>query len=134
MCYFSILSFFYGSVLQRHQLSIYLIIFVCFKPNVFSLICFIHVFIFILFCLFLFFFLRPLLFCSSFCYSLCSFYCGLYVFVFFFLNGHTHGIWKFWSQGLNPGHSDDLCHSWGYARSFNPLHWAGDRNHASSAT
>ena len=33
---------------------------------------------------------------------------------------HTHGIWEFLGQGLNPSHSCNLCHSLGN-RSFNPL-------------
>ena len=32
-------------------------------------------------------------------------------FFFFFFYGHTHSIWKFLDQGLNPSHSCDLCHS-----------------------
>ena len=47
---------------------------------------------------------------------------------FFFLNGHTHSIWKFLGQVLNVSHSCDLHHSRSNARSFNPLHWAGDQS------
>ena len=43
----------------------------------------------------------------------------------FFFNGHTHGVWKFLGQGLNPSHSCELGHSCGDDGSFNLL--AGDR-------
>ena len=51
-----------------------------------------------------------------------------------FLSGHTYSIWKFLGQGLNPSHSHDLCSSCDNDRSFNPLRWAGDQTHASTAT
>ena len=71
------------SGLQRHQLPMHWIIFVSFKHNVFSLICFNHLFTFISFCLFLSHFPCPLLFFSSFYYSLCCFQCSLHFCDFF---------------------------------------------------
>ena len=50
-------------------------------------------------------------------------------FYFFKFYGCTHDIRKFLGQGLNLSHSCNLCHSWGNARSFNPLCWAGDQTH-----
>ena len=52
----------------------------------------------------------------------------LTLYIFFLINGHTHSIWKFPGQGLNPSHS------WGNTKSFNPLHQAGGRTHTSAAT
>ena len=54
--------------------------------------------------------------------------------LFFFFNGHTHGIWKFPGQGLNLSHSYNQCHSCSNARSFNPSCWSRDQTHASGAT
>ena len=48
----------------------------------------------------------------------------------FFFNGHTHGMWKFPGQGMNPSHS----YSCGSARSFNPLCQAGERTWTSAGT
>ena len=51
---------------------------------------------------------------------------------FFFLNGCTHGIWKFPGQGLNPSHSFDLCHNCGNAVSPNPGCQAGSQTYTSA--
>ena len=48
--------------------------------------------------------------------------------IIYFLNGCTHSIWNFPSQGLNLNHS---CSS---ARSFNPLHRPRDRTHTPTTT
>ena len=48
--------------------------------------------------------------------------CDLDIFLFLlFFNGHTHGIWKFLGQGLNPNNSYNLSHSCSNAGSLNPL-------------
>ena len=52
----------------------------------------------------------------------------------FFFNGHPCIIWTFLGQGLNRSCSCDLRCSWGNARSFNPLCWAGHWGHASAVT
>ena len=43
---------------------------------------------------------------------------------FFFLNGHTCGIWTFLGLGLNPSHSWGLLQTGGNTWSFNTLCWA----------
>ena len=55
-------------------------------------------------------------------------------FFFFFLNGFTHGIWKFLGQRLNLNHSCNLYHSCGNTLSFNPLCQARDWTHVSTVT
>ena len=57
-----------------------------------------------------------------------------FLFISFYFCGHTHGIWKFLDQGLNPSHSYDLCHSCRNARPFNPLHQARYQTHTSTVT
>ena len=57
-----------------------------------------------------------------------------FILFFFFLNGHTHGTWKFLGQELNLNQSCDLRHSCGNAKSFNSLHQAGDQTPTSTAT
>ena len=79
-------SFLKVSVLQRYQLSLHWIIFVSFKHNLFSLICFNHLFTFISFCLFLSNLPCPFFFnFSNFYCSLACFQCGLYFCDYFFL-------------------------------------------------
>ena len=56
-----------------------------------------------------------------FCLFVCSYVC-------------TCGIWRFLGQELKLSHSCDLCHSCSNARSFNPLHTAGDLTATSAAT
>ena len=56
---------------------------------------------------------------------------GLSKWIFF--NGHTHGMWKSLGQRLNPRRTDLHC-SHSNTRSFNPLHQARDRTHASAVT
>ena len=59
---------------------------------------------------------------------------GIWRQYFFFLNGLTHGVWKFPGQGLNPSHICDFrcpCGNTGY---FNPLYQAGNWTHTSTAT
>ena len=61
-------------------------------------------------------------------------YRGLFSFVACFLSqfyGLIHSIWKFLGQELNPSHSCSVACS---AKSFSPLHWAGDWTHTSTAT
>ena len=53
---------------------------------------------------------------------------------FFSFYGHTHSIWKFPGQGLNPSHSCKLSHSCCNAGSFNTLPWAGDQTYTSTVT
>ena len=48
--------------------------------------------------------------------------------LFFIFNGHACSIWKSLHQGMNPSHS------YGKARSFNPLHWTRDWIHAFPTT
>ena len=57
-----------------------------------------------------------------------------FILFFFFLNGHTHGTWKFLGQELNLNQSCDLRHSCGNAKSFNSLHQTGDQTPTSTAT
>ena len=61
-------------------------------------------------------------------------YLSIYLSFFFFFKHHTHSIWKFLGQGLNPSHICDLCHSWGNAESFNSLCQAGIQTCASTVT
>ena len=51
-----------------------------------------------------------------------------------FFNGHICSVWKFLGQGLNPSCSCDLGPSCSNARTFNPLHRAGDQTRTSAAT
>ena len=51
-----------------------------------------------------------------------------------FFNGPTCGTWAFPVQGLNLSCSCGQCRSCGKARSFNPLHQAGNRTHTSAET
>ena len=55
-------------------------------------------------------------------------------FSLFFFYGHTHSIWKFPRQRLNPSHSCSLRYRHGNAGSFNPLCQARDQTHTSTAT
>ena len=50
-----------------------------------------------------------------------------FFFVCLFFNGCMCGIWKLLGQGFNLSHSCELDHSCGNARSFNPLHQAGNQ-------
>ena len=56
------------------------------------------------------------------------------IFIIILLMATPMAIWKFLSQGLNPRCNWDPSHSYGNARSFNPLHWARDRTLTSTAT
>ena len=51
-----------------------------------------------------------------------------------FFYGHSCGIWKFPSQGVNLSCSCDLCCSCSNTRSFNPLYQVGAQTHTSTAT
>ena len=58
--------------------------------------------------------------CTYLCIYICKimrlFHCSCCCFY-----GHTHGIWKFPGQGLNPSLSCNLCCSCGNTRSLSPL-------------
>ena len=49
--------------------------------------------------------------------------------VYIYIYGHTHDIWKVPGQGLNPSRSCSLCRSWGNARYFNSLCRPWDQIH-----
>ena len=64
--------------------------------------------------------------CFFFSFSFLFFLFSLYISLSHFLNGHTHGIWKFLGYRLKLSHSCDCCSS--STRSFNTPHWVRESN------
>ena len=59
------------------------------------------------------------------------FFSFFFFFFFFKFYGHTHCIWNFPGQGLNPSHRCDSCHSCSNAGSFTEWGWGLNLSHHS---
>ena len=59
------------------------------------------------------------------------FFVGKVLFVCFSFYSHSHGIWMFLGQRLNPSHSCEVYHSCSNSGYFNQLGWARDWTHIS---